>query len=85
MTQSELWWASIGGHKCEPVRVMLNADGSPIEWFSIGCADAHPVGPGMTLVGKIEDGDIPPRPQDSARQRKRWEREHANAPGYRRF
>jgi hypothetical protein len=84
--KTELWWASIGGHKCEPIRVMVRDEDGPVHWFSIGCADPHPIGPGMVLVEIIEDFEIPPRPQDAAKQRKQWEREHRQpGAGYRRF
>jgi hypothetical protein len=85
----ELWWASIGGNKCEPVRLMRDKTGKPKEWFSIGCADPHAVDDGMSLVQQIQDEQIPMTPKDAERQRRKWERERArmgvNATGYRLF
>jgi hypothetical protein len=86
--KSELWWASIGGNKCEPIRVMRDEAGHPKEWFSIGCADPHPISDGMQLVEQITSDDIPLTPKEQEKQRKQWERDHKQRhplAGYRRF
>lgn len=89
--KTELWWASIGGNTCEPIRVVLeDNDGPPRGWFSIGCADEHTGLEGVELVTQIRDDDIPPTPAEKAAQEAAWQRAQeaarASRPrGYRRF
>jgi hypothetical protein len=70
MSKTKLWWASVGGNDCEPVRVGRKA-GKEV-FYSIGCADAHPLD-GVTLVQEFGD-NVPLTPAQSEHQRKLSER-----------
>lgn len=82
---TELWWASIGGNTCEPIRVMRVTK----EWFSIGCNDSHPLTEeGVQLVARM---DAPDTPKRAEKKRLEWEakvkrdRKRGIIHGYRRF
>lgn len=86
---SELWWASVGGNTCEPIRVIKDRNGKPKEWFSIGCADPHPIADeGFQLVAQIT---VPLTPEQAERKHAEWEakveadRKRGIIHGYRRF
>lgn len=81
--KSKLYWASIGGNSCEPIRVIGN------EWYSIGCQDAHPVTDSIDLVKEIID--IPLSKKEVEIQQAKWDKESKNKSiftrplGYRKF
>lgn len=79
--KSVLWWASVGGAKCEPIRVKGN------EWFSIGCGDPHPMTDAVELVEPIAIDDIPLTKKEEKAQERAWRRDQAKlaACHYRRF
>ncbi len=86
MSESELWWVSVGGNPCEPARLV---DG---EIFTIGCCDPTPNTPdsGIILVERL-DGAVPLNPAEAEAARKQWEKEErrrekeAEQHSYRRF
>lgn len=81
--KTELWWASIGGNPCEPVRVVRGENGDT--WFSIGCADPHPLSDAVALVEEIEPA--PPTPKEQKRLERAWatQAKAERSGGYRRF
>jgi hypothetical protein len=68
VTKSEIWWASVGGNSCEPVRV-LTENGQKV-FYSIGCGDAHPLD-GVVLV---READPPLSPKESVKERRNRDR-----------
>ena len=86
MSHSKLYWASIGGNSCEPIRVMFDAVNQPREWYSIGCQDVHPITDTIELVEEITD--IPLSKKEAKEQERKWLKEQANyvrPAGYRKF
>lgn len=82
---SELWWASIGGSDCEPIRLIRDRKGLPKEWFSIGCGDPHSL-EGVVLIEIIPPHTIPLTHAQQKKQERAWKREQARMPAaYRRF
>jgi hypothetical protein len=72
---SKLYWASIGGEKTEPVRV-VEENGKQV-FYSIGCNDPHGM-EGVELLGEISGIPLSRRSQaaqDAANER--WERQRA--------
>lgn len=90
MTTSKLYWASIGGEKTEPVRV-VEEDGKQV-FYAIGCDDPHDM-EGVELLGEINGMPLSKRSraaQEAANTR--WERsrtiykaQHGWDRGYRRW
>lgn len=73
MTKSTLWWASVGGGKTEPIRV-VDEDGKKV-FYSIGCDDPHDMDGGVELLSEI--GLMPLSKRSQAAQEAantRWER-----------
>jgi len=62
--ETKLWWASVGGGECEPVRVTVDK----AAFYSIGCNDPHPMA-GVVLVKEIGSYDIPLNPAQAERLR----------------
>lgn len=84
MSDDKIWWASVGGNPCEPVRV--RTEDSEQVFYSIGCGDAHPLD-GVILV---KEADAPLSPKESVKEQRRRDRafKKAIAAGnyaYRRF
>lgn len=78
--KSKLYWASIGGAKSEPIRVLEN------KWYSLGCGDPHELTEAIELIEEITD--IPLNKKDTDKQERLWYKEQrrlANLPGYRKF
>jgi hypothetical protein len=83
--ETKLWWASVGGEPCEPVRVAIDRS----FFYSIGCNDPHPLD-GVVLVKEIEGHHKPFSPAESEARRqerlKEFERARKSGNlGYRRF
>lgn len=53
--KGHLWWASVGGNKTEPVRVVTQ--GERKVFYSIGCGDPHEL-EGVELLEKITDAPL---------------------------
>lgn len=89
MGHNKLYFASIGGNPCEPIRVMFDARNQPREWYSIGCQDAHPITDSIDLVKEIID--IPLSKKEVEIQQAKWDKENKNKSiftrplGYRKF
>lgn len=81
--ETQLWWASVGGASCEPIRVRI-ADGSPAGFWSIGCTDEHSLD-GVELVKQIEPEHLPLNARQAAALERKWDRYHAPWKGYRKF
>lgn len=84
--KGQLYWASVGGSKTEPIRVVT--EGERQVFYSIGCGDPHEM-EGVELLGKITEAPLSQRSQaasDAARARwdAYYEKQRANL-GYRRF
>lgn len=70
--KSKLYWASVGGQKTEPVRV-VELDGKQM-FYSIGCTDPHDM-EGVELIAEIDAMPLSKRSeaaQDAANIR--WDR-----------
>lgn len=50
MSNTKLWWASVGGEKTEPIRVV--DEGGKKVFYTIGCNDPHDMD-GVELLGEI--------------------------------
>lgn len=87
---SKLYWASIGGQKTEPIRV-VDENGNKV-FYSIGCNDPHDMD-GVELLGEIDWMPLSKRSrsaQEAAntrweRHRERHQEEHGWDRSYRRW
>jgi hypothetical protein len=84
--RTQLWWASVGGNKTEPVRVVK--EGGRRIFYSIGCGDPHELD-GVELLEKITDMPLSKRSRAASEAANaRWSAYYeANRQylGYRRF
>lgn len=83
--ETQLWWASVGGGSCEPIRVRIEG-GAPAGFWSIGCTDEHSLD-GVELVKQIEPTDLPLNARQAKALEAKWTRSHAREAwkGYRKF
>lgn len=72
--KSELWWASIGGNKCEPIRI-IRKNKNDFEWYSIGCSDAHPCIDGILLIEQILNDDILHTPKEAKAAERKYNKQ----------
>lgn len=73
---TKLYWASIGGQKTEPVRV-VEENGKKV-FYSIGCSDPHDI-EGVELIEEIDAMPLSKRSQSAQDAANiRWDRYRAS-------